>query len=220
MDIHEKPGYGQVRDCNRQIIKSVVEACGCDVVYSGHAGDDFQGLKDHIKDCLRKSDLVILSGGSSAGTKDMTQGVIDDLSVKKESPNVFIHGLAIKPGKPTIVGAVEDKPVIGLPGHPAACFITLKALVEPFIHGWLGLNDSRVTRVPCVSNFQIHGGHGRDLYQLVKLVHDQKKNLMVAHIIHGKSGMVSALSQANAYVLVPMEREGVSKGDSLTAYLL
>ncbi len=215
--VDETPSYGQVRDCNRQIIESVAYACGCEVTVTDHIADDFEALKNALSHAISLADLVILSGGSSAGTKDMTQTVIESHSGQS---NVFIHGLAIKPGKPTIIGSVDQKPVIGLPGHPAACFITLKALVEPFIGAWIGQMDQAVKSVPCVSDFQLYAASGRDVYQLVRLSETNGKSVLTAQIVYGKSGMVSALANANAYVVVPMQHEGVMKGDALTAYLL
>lgn len=215
--VDEMPSYGQVRDCNRQIIESVVIACGCEVTLTDHIADDFEALKIALSHAVSLADLVILSGGSSAGTKDMTQSLIESHS---DQSNVFIHGLAIKPGKPTIIGSVDQKPVIGLPGHPAACFITLKALVEPFVKDWMGQMDQAVKSVPCISDFQLYAASGRDVYQLVRLSDTNGKGVLTAQIVYGKSGMVSALANANAYVVVPMQHEGVMKGDALVAYLL
>ncbi len=215
--VDEMPSYGQVRDCNRQIIESVVVACGCEVTRTDHIADDFEALKIALSHAVNLSDLVILSGGSSAGTKDMTQSLIESHSGQS---NVFIHGLAIKPGKPTIIGSADHKPVIGLPGHPAACFITLKALVEPFVKEWIGQVEQTVKRVPCISDFQLYAASGRDVYQLVRLRETSGNGELTAEIVYGKSGMVSALANANAYVVVPMQHEGVMKGDALVAYLL
>jgi molybdopterin molybdotransferase len=215
--VDETPSYGQVRDCNRPIIESVAFACGCEVTLTAHITDDFEVLKNALAHAVSLADLVILSGGSSAGTKDMTQSVIESLPGQS---NVFIHGLAIKPGKPTIIGSVDHKPVIGLPGHPAACFITLKALVEPFIGDWIGQSHQAIKSVPCVSDFQLYAASGRDVYQLVRLSEANGNGVITAQIVYGKSGMVSALAHANAYVIVPMQHEGVMKGDALIAYLL
>ena len=220
VEVFETPKHGQVRDCNRLIIQSVVEACGGEVVMSEHISDQYEKLHEAIKAAVAVADIVLLSGGSSAGHKDMTQAVIDGFSEDQSHPNVFIHGLAIKPGKPTIVGAIHQKAIIGLPGHPAACFITLKALVEPFMHNWMGAVETHIKRVSCVANFQLYAASGRDVYQLVKLKTSDETGTLIAEILYGKSGMVSTLAEANAYVVVPMHHEGVLKGDTLTAYLL
>lgn len=215
VEVNQRPDYGQVRDCNRSIIASILLDNNCEIVYSGHVSDTFDGLKSVVENALENADILILSGGSSAGTKDMTQMVIDSF---EGAPNVFIHGLAIKPGKPTIIGKIRDKAIFGLPGHPAACFITMKALVEPFIHYVSGECLSRVQSVPCIADFQIYASSGRDVYQLVKLT--MQEGELIASVLYGKSGMVSAMAEANAYVVIPMNHEGVLKGDRLTAYLL
>lgn len=227
VDVSSTPASGQVRDCNGTIIRQVVESCGGEVVLSSRVIDCADALEEHLKRAVELADVVIMSGGSSAGAKDMTQAVIDG-----NGSNVFIHGLAIKPGKPTIVGQLGDVAVIGLPGHPAACFITMKALVEPFLKYLSGENDNKVTCIPCISGFKLHAAGGRDTYQLVELVDapvtdlsDRKVGrfddvLPTARILHGKSGMVSAMSRANAYVVIPMHHEGVNEGDLLMAHLL
>lgn len=218
VDMSSTPQHGQVRDCNTTIIKQIVEASGCEPVFSVRVADQMDELLSVLKGALASADVVLLSGGSSAGTKDMTQAAIDHLTGAAEIPNVFIHGLAIKPGKPTIIGKVDTKAVIGLPGHPAACFIVMKALVEPFLDYLVGKEESSVKAIPCVSGFQLNAAGGRDVYQLVELVY--QKESLVAHILYGKSGMVSAMAKANAYVVIPMNQEGVRVGDALTAYFL
>ena len=215
VDIDTIPSRGQVRDCNLSIIKNVLESCGCEIALAGRAVDNFEELKDILEEAVQCSDIVLLSGGSSAGKKDMTQIVIDSFT---SEPNVFIHGLAIKPGKPTIVGEIDKRAIIGLPGHPAACFITMKALVEPFIDSLFMKEDNTIKCVPCISGFQLYASSGRDVYQLVELVNEN--NLLIANAIYGKSGMVSSMANSNAYVIIPMNCEGVNIGDSLLAYLL
>lgn len=211
VEVQESPRNGQVRDCNRSIIISTLEGSNCEVVMSEQVKDCAEDFKSAIQRGQECSDLVILSGGSSAGAKDLTEKVL--------GPNVLIHGLAIKPGKPTIVASINEKPIIGLPGHPAACFITLKALVEPFIFSWVGARLD-IKTVPCVSNFQLYAASGRDVYQLVRISECGEGTQLRADILYGKSGMVSALANANAYVVLPMACEGVVVGDLLKAYLL
>lgn len=218
VDITATPVYGQVRDCNTMIIRQILESSGAEVVLENRVGDQLDQLITAIAYAMTVADIVLLSGGSSAGTKDLTQTAIDCFPNQKSTPNVFIHGLAIKPGKPTIIGQVGDKAIIGLPGHPAACFTTMKALVEPFIHQLSGASDNKISRIPCEATFQLHAAGGRDVYQLVDVRFEDGK--FKAYILYGKSGMVSALSEANAYVIIPMNHEGIKKGDQLLAYHL
>lgn len=220
VEVNARPAPGQVRDCNRQMVQGIIEDCGGEVVFSSHCVDQLEPFSRALANALEVADLVILSGGSSAGNKDLTQTVIDSFQNDLGQPNVFIHGLAIKPGKPTIIGSIEGKPIIGLPGHPAACFITAKALVEPFIQRWCGIVNAGIKTVQCRANFQLFAAGGRDTYQLVKLSVDDGTGELIADALYGKSGMVSALASANAYVVIPMQCEGVMKGDWLTAHLL
>lgn len=218
VDITDIPAFGEVRDCNATIIRQLVTDSGAEVVYAHRVPDHLETIRDAIRDAMRAADVVLLSGGSSAGTKDHTQTAIDSFSEHSDSPNVFIHGLAIKPGKPTIIGQIGEKAVIGLPGHPAACFIVMKALIAPFLNHLIGKVDTRIQQIPCEAQFQLHAAGGRDVYQLVKV--DSDEGQFKAHILYGKSGMVSAMSEANAYVVVPMHHEGIRKGDKLIANLL
>lgn len=218
VDITATPTFGEVRDCNATIIRQTVLACGAEVVLEKRVSDRLDCICEALTEAMAISDVVLLSGGSSAGMKDLTQTAIDSFGTQDESPNVFIHGLAIKPGKPTIIGQIEDKAVIGLPGHPAACFITMKALVEPFLDQLMGKNETQIRQIPCEATFQMHSASGRDVYQLVKVNYEDGK--FKAHILYGKSGMVSAMAEANAYIVIPMQHEGVRKGDVLIANLL
>lgn len=215
VEVSQVPERGQVRDCNRAIISAIVHDHHGEVVLSKKVKDDYQAIHQSVGDALKVSDVVLLSGGSSAGMKDLTEKVIDQFS--KDS-HVFIHGLAIKPGKPTIIGAVNGKAVIGLPGHPAACFTVMKALIEPFLGYLAGGKKSALSVVPCRADFQMHVSHGRDTYQLVTL--EIREGELWAKVIYGKSGMVSAMGEANAYVVIPMNRGGIEKGDPLFATLL
>lgn len=216
--VSESPSFGEVRDCNATIIRHVVREAGAEVALEKRVSDSLDHLREALSEAMAAADVVLLSGGSSAGMKDLTQVAIDSFREADQPPNVFIHGLAIKPGKPTIIGQVGDKAVIGLPGHPAACFITMKALVTPFLNQLSGKMDTRVIQVPCEASFQLHAAGGRDVYQLVNIVLEEGR--YKAHVLHGKSGMVSAMSDANAYIVIPMHHEGVKKGDVLLANLL
>lgn len=218
VDITAKPVYGQVRDCNAILIRQIITASGAEVAFENRVCDQLEQLINAIAEAMKFADVVLLSGGSSAGTKDLTQIAIDSFPNPSSVPNVFIHGLAIKPGKPTIIGQVDDKAIIGLPGHPAACFTTMKALVEPFVRALSHTREKQIKAVACEAMFQLHAAGGRDVYQLVAVRFEEGK--FKAYILHGKSGMVSALAQANAYVIIPMNHEGIKKGDQLLAYHL
>ena len=122
----EPLGPGQMRDINSGVLKTLARQYGCDVIHTELIKDDREQLSRTIYSAMRGSDLVLLSGGSSQGNRDFTAEVIDQLA----KPGVFTHGLALKPGKPTILGYDESSRTIlaGLPGHPAAAMLVFVLL--------------------------------------------------------------------------------------------
>lgn len=203
---------GKILDTNRYTISSTLNQIGCEVVLSEIVKDKYELVKDVLIRSLSLSDIVIFSGGSSVGKLDFTSDVINEIG----DPGVLVHGIAIKPGKPTIVGKVNEKIVFGLPGHPASCLISLKLVVEEFIKEKLNIIDNKKL-IMCKSNFQVNLNNGRDNYYMVKL------NLIdgeyIAEAIRGTSGMVSIFGKADGYVKIPMEKEGLYKGETLKVHL-
>ena len=106
--------FGQIRDINTYTLSAMVEEAGGVVCSQAIVEDDFQKLTEAVQHAAKESDLILISGGSSAGIKDMTAQVIDSLG----EPGVFVHGLAIKPGKPTIIGKAAGIPILDFQGIP------------------------------------------------------------------------------------------------------
>lgn len=203
---------GKIIDSNRHTIASNLKNIGCEVVLSEIVKDRYELVRSALQRSLKISDIVIFSGGSSVGKLDFTSDVINEIG----DPGVLVHGIAIKPGKPTIIGKVEDKIVFGLPGHPASCLISLKLVVEEFIYKKLNIIDRKIPII-CKSNFQVNSNNGRDNFYMVKI--DTQSNEYIANAIRGTSGMLSIFSQADGYVKIPMEKEGLYKGDLLEVHL-
>ncbi len=203
---------GQIIDTNAYTIGSVLNNMGCEIVSSCIVKDKYEIVKEALVNGIRTSDIVIFSGGSSVGKLDFTSDVINEMG----NPGVLVHGIAIKPGKPTIIGKVEDKIVFGLPGHPASCLISLKTVVEEFIKDKLKIIDNEKPIV-CKSGFQVNLNNGRDNYYMVKLKLTDGE--YIAEAIRGTSGMVSLFSLADGYIKVPMEKEGLYMGEKLQVHL-
>jgi len=203
---------GKIIDTNRYTISSTLLNIGCEIVLSEIVKDKYELVKDALVRGLKCSDIVIFSGGSSVGKLDFTSDVINEVG----DPGVLVHGIAIKPGKPTIVGKVEDKIVFGLPGHPASCLVSLKLVVEEFIKDKLNIIENSKTII-CKSGFQVNLNNGRDNYYMVKL--NLNNGEYIAEAIRGTSGMVSIFSSADGYVRIPMEKEGVYIGETLEVHL-
>ena len=203
---------GQIRDSNTDSLRAMAEAIGCEITMVNRIEDEFNTIQHTLEKAVSSSDVVMISGGSSVGKQDMTPDIINSLG----EPGILVHGIAIKPGKPTMVAKVRNKAVFGLPGHPASCFIAYKAIVEPFILGDLQGVIKKEFPIVATSDFQIHVSSGRDVFYMVEL---QETELgLVASPIHGKSGMVSLLSKADGYIEIPMEKEGLQKGETVAVH--
>ena len=147
----KEPMPGQVRDINTYLLNAMIVESGGEPKAYGFVKDDFNLLKDMVKAALEECDLVLISGGSSVGRKDETLNVINSF----EESQILVHGISIKPGKPTIIGKVADKIVFGLPGHPLACAVIFKAFVSRYINMLLG-NTDMVYPVECEFELNYH----------------------------------------------------------------
>ena len=148
---------------------------------------------------------MLLSGGSSKGARDMTAEIIS------EKGKLLFHGLAMKPGKPTILGKCGEKAVFGLPGHPAAAFFVALRVVVPFIKQITG-NTEKPKSAKYVLGTDIPSNHGREEVVSVK-IRDGK-----AYPLFGKSGLVTLLSECDGYIIIDRNREGVFAGEETEVY--
>lgn len=200
---------GEVFDINTYTIKNMSKKFGLTVDGTHVLKDDKQLIKDTIADCLRESDIVVISGGSSVGHKDYTADIIDELSEVDEG--VIVHGLAIKPGKPTIIGKVKDKLVLGLPGHPVSAMIVYEQIMRMYLDD---INDLKQVKVEGILSKNVHASPGKETFVMVTV-----KDGVVTPVL-GKSGMITLMSSADGYIRIKANDEGLEKGNRVTVYLL
>lgn len=206
---------GQVRDINALTITSLVNEWGAKAIYAGIVTDDYNEYQRIANELFDKVDCLVLSGGSSVGAKDYTTKVIETLG----QPGVFTHGISIKPGKPTILAMAKDKPVIGLPGHPASAMIIFSLFGEKIVRKLSGESSrSKLERVQVRLTKNIHSSMGRTDYIRVKL--SEKDGEWWAEPIIGKSGLISTLVQSDGIVEISAEYEGARQGEFVPAILL
>lgn len=148
--------------------------------------------------------MAVLSGGSSVGEKDAACRVMEQLG------EVLCHGVAMKPGKPTLVGQSEGKPILGLPGHPVAALFTAKLFLLPLLARLEGRNLERRTVSARLSQ-TVPANHGRAQYTGVRL--EDKPDGLWAVPIWGKSGLITTLAGASGFFCVPRDREGIPAGE-------
>ncbi|MTI60127.1 MAG: molybdopterin molybdotransferase MoeA [Firmicutes bacterium] len=210
----QKPKLGQIRDINTYLVGSLVEESGGTVNYGGIIRDNKEELKNKIGANLKNSDLVILSGGSSVGTKDLTIEVLNELG----EPGVLVHGISIKPGKPTILALIDNTPVIGLPGHPASAMTVLKIVGTPIIQSLAGqeLNQFQGSISARLSR-NLASDKGREEYIRVKLV--EEKGQLWAQPILGKSSLITTMVEADGLVKIDLGKEGLDQGEEVQVLL-
>lgn len=205
----EDAKQGQIRDINTYTLSAMAEEAGCIVTRKVVLKDEFQALKSMVEECVDKNDIVIISGGSSVGTKDITDKVINGVG----EPGVFVHGIAIKPGKPTILAKVKNKAVFGLPGQPVSAMIVFKVFVEYLIKHIQGIETELECSIEARFSSNISSSQGRETYQMVVLERDGAEYL--AKPIYGKSGMITLMSRAMGYIKIESGKEGVQRGEKV-----
>nr|WP_319377304.1 gephyrin-like molybdotransferase Glp [uncultured Methanoregula sp.] len=206
--VGKKPAPGQVRDVNSYVVASFVRDQGCIPVPYGIVRDDRETLRSAIIKAADEYDTVLISGGSSKDDRDMVASVI------AEKGEVLVHGIAIAPGKPTIIGRAGTTPVIGLPGHPASAFIVLVAIVRFLLIDMAGVTGPvPVPVIDAVLSENIPSTRGREDYIRVAVKDG------VATPLFGKSGLLNTLVKSTGIVRVPAGSEGLETGTRVQVIL-
>ena len=203
----DRPGTGQVRDSNRWAIAGGLVALGCEVVHLPRAIDEPAAIREGIIAGLAVADAVFLTGGSSVGARDHVPAAIDELG----PPGVVVHGLRVKPGKPTVFGAVGTQPVIGLPGNPTSALTILDAIASEIVRALTGETESRRATVAARAAELFVGRAGWTWY--VPAVIDAAGGVRPLTL---RSSHTSLLARADGYVVLGPERVRIEAGEPLT----
>ncbi|PLR79012.1 molybdopterin molybdenumtransferase MoeA [Bacillus sp. V3-13] len=209
----EAAGYGKVRDMNGVTLGAKVAEWGLDFRYGGIVKDDYQELEKRSRELLEQADCLVISGGSSVGTKDYSAGVIQSLG----APGVFVHGISIKPGKPTILANANGKPVIGLPGHPASALIIFELFGKAVLSHLEGDGSSEKQLTYAKATKNIASTPGRTDYIRASLF--LKDGEWQAEPVLGKSGLISTLLKSEGLIEISSPSEGVQKGETVPVRL-
>jgi molybdenum cofactor synthesis domain-containing protein len=204
---------GKVYDVNGPAICEAVRACGCEPVYLGITRDEPEQVRSKIERGLASCEVVIISGGSSAGRGD----VVPSVASKMGKPGLLVHGLAMRPGKPTFVAVVGGKPVFGLPGYPVSALMVFDQLVAPYLRELAGERQPRRERVMARLGRRILSAKGRRELVPVRLAR-RNGELLAEPLLKG-SGAITSLSTADGYIEVPLGREMVEEGEIVEVVL-
>jgi len=212
-----KPGeelhYGKLYDINSESISNAVKSCGCIPLASTIVKDDYNSIKDKINE-FKHADVIITSGGTSAGAGDILRQVVADMG------DVLVHGISVKPGKPTLIGTLPDENVdiilFGLPGYPVSALMIFNVFVAPFLRGIAGVSDYNNKKESSLLKLsrRYHSARGRNHFVLVKIEKD------IAYPILKDSGAITSLAEADGYFEVPKNVEIIEEGEEVRVMLL
>jgi molybdopterin molybdotransferase len=207
--MEQEPGPGELRDINSHSLAAMVQDCGGVVLQLGLALDQFQALRDKCEEALARADICLISGGSSVGSRDLTLEVLTSF----EDSDLLVHGVAISPGKPTLLVQTGEKAFWGLPGHVTSAMVVFQVLVRPFIFYLNGasLSLGHGISVKAGLSRNVASKQGREDFVRVKL--REEEGTLVAEPIFGESALISTLVQADGLICVHRHTEGLYAGE-------
>ncbi len=207
----EKADSGKVRDVNGYALISLFRKLGGETTYAGISTDNIEDLMEKLT-LIKESDILIISGGSSKGERDM---IVE--AVKELGGDLFFHGVNIRPGKPFFFGLIWNRPIFGLPGHPLSCLIVAHRFVLPLFHKLAGEREKRSKSIYGILTTNVPSTYGVEEYVNVR-VEVEGKNVFV-HPVFAKSASVAVLTRSSGYLAVDESKEGHEKGEEVKVYL-
>ena len=214
VDPGSQPGPGQVRDVNTYSIGGIVARAGGLPRSGGIIRDDFDALLAAAAGLLEQSDALVLSAGSSVSVRDMTSDVIARLG----PPGVLVHGVSIKPGKPTILAVCDGKPVFGLPGNPVSAMVVGDLFITPTLWHLQGCDTPpRQNTVTARLSHNLASAPGRVDYIQVALI--EREGELWADPVFGKSNLIYTLVKSDGMMIIPGDANGIAAGESVEVRL-
>lgn len=210
----EEPALGQIRDINAYTLAALVDEAGGEAHVAGIARDRLTDFLALARAAFEQCDLLVVTAGSSVGTRDLTRQVIESLG----EPGILQHGLAVKPGKPTLLAVCANKPVIGLPGNPVSAYLVARQLVVPLIKRALGEAEPPQASITARLSANIASATGREDTVPVRLF--ERDGEVYAEPVFGKSNLIYTLVNADGLLLIPLNSGGLRGGTEVKVVLL
>jgi molybdopterin molybdotransferase len=202
----ETPAAGQIRDINAYMLAGLVQQLGGEPILLGIARDAYEDYYGKAQAAFSQVDVLVMTAGSSISTRDLTRQVISGLG----TPGILQHGLAVKPGKPTILAICDNKPVIGLPGNPVSALLVAYQILTPILRRYLGEKPTAPAMIPAILTSNIASQSGREDTVPVRLF--ELNGQWMAEPIFGKSNLIYTLVNADGLVTVPLNSNGFRAG--------
>lgn len=197
---------GKTIESNSAVLAAMAIEAGADVDITPVVKDDYDTLKDHISAAANsEANMVVINAGSSAGSADYTLPIIEELG------EVLVHGVTIMPGKPTILGVINNKPVIGNPGYPVSAIISFKQFVVPLLYLFQGIEEPKPETITAISAKNLPSRSGMEEFR--RMITGRIGNQYVTVPMRKGAGAITTLTRANSILRIPMGREGVNKND-------
>jgi len=204
--IEEDPAPGKIRDINSYSLSGQIQEAGGQPICYGIIKDDQKALKQMIEKAINETDMVLISGGSSVGTRDYTVDVLSSLP----DTDILVHGMSISPGKPTILAKSGTKPVWGLPGQVVSAMVVLKIVVLPFLNRLKGVEPpAKEIRIPAKLSRNVASAQGRR--DFVRVILEQEDSQWIAKPVLGKSGLIRTMIHAHGLLEIGEHIEGIEK---------
>lgn len=203
---------GDIVEYNSIVLGAMAEEWGCVVNRFAPLPDDFEMIRTAVVSALAEHDLVVVNAGSSAGSEDYTARVVGSLG------KVVVHGIAIRPGHPVILGVAQGKAIAGIPGYPASAAMSFDLLVKPVIYRWQGLVPPQPPTVQATLTQKVHSAMGED--EFLRVTVGQVGDRLVTTPLQRGAGVIMSLVQADGIVRIPRFSEGEHAGAAVTVHLL
>lgn len=213
--VGDKPREDQIFDSNSVILSALCRELGAEPMELGIVRDDVTEILEKLKVGLKMADMVMTTGGTSVGVSDLVPEAVDRIG----KPGVIVHGVAMRPGMPTALAVVDGKPIIILSGNPVAAMIAFEAFARPLICRMLGLKKEEVRSTARAKiTKRVSTVLGRNTFIRVRV--RQRNGEFLADPISARgSGIISTMTKANGYVVVPEDREGLEEGELVSVHL-
>lgn len=204
------PKIAQVRDINSYTLQNIINRHGGEAILRGIAGDSLTTLQTLVDTSHREDDLIIVTAGSSVSARDLTAQAFEALG----KPGILVHGIAVKPGKPTILAVADDIPAVGLPGNPVSALVVGSLILPAILDCLYGMSaEGRSAFVEAKLTTNVASQAGRDDYHPVRVWEDE--NGVHAEPIYGRSNLIFTLVRANGLLVIPSDSNGYEAGTTI-----
>lgn len=210
----EKLEPNKIVETNSIILSGMSNELGVDAFNLGIAKDDENEIQEKIREGLAKADIVITTGGTSVGVHDLVPKVVEQI----EHQGIVTHGVAIRPGMPTALAVVHGKPIIILSGNPVAAAVGFEVFARPLIQKLQGIRNGARMKLKAKLTRRVAGVLGRQIFLRVKVVENKGEFLAEPIRVKGSS-IITTMTKANGYVIIPENREGLRENELVTVYL-